>query len=134
MNDKEVTIILCVLFVIQYSLDVFQNECISRLKGKKLLGLSNLAIHHIISIFANFGWLYNNKKILISNLILILSILLGWMTNDNKCFISDEFNKLCGYEHYELFHDLFYYFDIKILHPPYYIFLLFILLYKINKN
>jgi hypothetical protein len=134
MNDRDVTIILCILFIIQYSLDVFQNECISRLKDKKVLGLSNLALHHIISIFANFGWLYNNKKILIGNLILILIILLGWVTNKNKCFITEEFNKLCAYENYEFFHDFFYYFNIKILHPPYYIFLIFILLYKINKN
>ena len=65
MNDKEVTIILIILFIIQYSLDISQNECLTRLKDKKFVGFSNLAIHHLISIFANFGWLYQNKKILI---------------------------------------------------------------------
>jgi hypothetical protein len=134
MNDKDATIILIVLFIIQYSLDISQNECLTRLKDKKWIGLSNLAIHHFISIFANFGWLYQNKKILIGNLILILVILLGWITNKDRCFITEEFNKLCGYKHYEFFHDFFYYLNIKLLHPPYYLFVLSMLLFKINKE
>jgi hypothetical protein len=132
MNDKDITILLIVLFIVQFSIDLSTNECILRLKGKDLeKGLSNLFLHHLISIFANFGWLYKNKKILLLNIILILSIFIGWFINKG-CFITQNFNVLCDYKHYEMFHDFFYYLNLKTIHPFYYFVVLIIMLNKIN--
>lgn len=133
MKDRDVTVLLIVLFILQFSIDFSTNECLSLLKGKDLeKGLSNLFFHHLISTFANFGWLYQNKKLLIFNIILILSIFIGWFINKGKCFLTKDFNNLCVYQHYEMFHDFFYYLNLKMIHSFYYLIILIILLYKIN--
>ncbi len=132
MNDKEVTVLLIVIFILQLSIDISTNECLSRLKGKELQsGLINLSFHHFISVFANFGWLYTNKKILITNLILVLTILIGWLICKG-CLLTKHFNNLCGYKHYEMFHDLFYYLNLKQVHVFYYITVIIIILNKIK--
>ena len=54
----------------------------------------NLLIHHIISVFILFGWLSNNKYILILYVIVCMSTGIGWAVF-KSCLLTDLNNYIC---------------------------------------
>jgi hypothetical protein len=130
--EKDKIIIVSVLFLVQFGLDLLTNKCVQKNFDLKLVSI--LFIHHLISTFSNFGWIFNDKKILTLYLLFPLGTLVHWLTNKNKCILTDSFNKICGYRHYEYFHDLFYFLNIKKIHPLYYIVVFLIALSKLCKK
>ena len=51
-------------------------------------------IHYIISLFIVFGFLFNNINMLKIHLIFNIIVILHWLTNNNKCFLSElEYNE-----------------------------------------
>ena len=132
---KRLIILIC-FFLFQFILDLSTNECYLRLnKDKKEKAFEILFIHHLFSIFANFGWILSDNKIFLSFYLLFpISTLIYWGVNNNKCDLTVEFNKLCGYTHYEYFHDIFYFTKTKLLHPAYYVLISLYVLGKIIKK
>ena len=46
-------------------------------------------IHYLITIFILFGWAHDNKKLLLIHMIFICGVLIHWITNNNRCFLSE---------------------------------------------
>ena len=72
-----------------------------------------LFIHHIINIFAQFGFLCNDKTLLTLYAVAPLLTMLHWQTNENKCFLTEYVNNTCGYNMY--FRDIWYLLGVKDL-------------------
>jgi hypothetical protein len=72
-----------------------------------------LLIHHIVNIFAQFGFLSNDKTLLSLYVVAPLLTMIHWKTNDNKCFLTELVNESCGYEMY--FRDIWFLLGVKDL-------------------
>lgn len=66
-----------------------------------------LYLHHFVNIFANFGWLSNNRYVLYIYLASPLIVALHWFTNDNKCVLTQLHNRLCHQHEDKMFDDIF---------------------------
>jgi hypothetical protein len=132
-TDVKKLYLLVLLFFIQLTLDINTNECFKRTNSLKLRTtiLSNLTIHHAISVFTNFGWIFNDKRILRIYILFPVLVIVHWFTNDDKCFLTQQLNKICDYTHYEYFHDFTYFLNIKSILPFYKVFIIAINLYKL---
>ena len=97
-------IVLVIASIISYLIDT-NKECAD--KSHKLYANAVLFFHHFINIFANFGWLSNNKAILIFYLLTPIIVLIHWTTNNNKCMLTQLHNKLCNRNDSKEFNDLF---------------------------
>ena len=96
-----------------------------------------MLIHHIINVFAQFGWLSNNKYVLYFYLIVPVIVLLHWKTNDNKCIMTEYVNDQCNIEKGTYFRDFLFLTGVKKLknydmgHKVYLIVAWFIALVKV---
>ena len=91
-----------------------------------------LFIHHIISAFLQFGWLSNNKQILIFYLIAIIITFCGLIIF-KKCILTIIVNNLCNIKVSDRFRDIFYYLKIPIFYTILFrFFISLFVLYKIN--
>jgi hypothetical protein len=88
------------LFFLQYILDRFTTKC-DTIKGEIYL-----FIHHIMSVYILFGGFLFNP---IYHLIFLIIILLHWITNNNKCLLTELTNKYCGLNKNRKFKDFLYY-------------------------
>ena len=135
MKDFNKFVILIYLYIFELSLDLVTNKCYQKLENKDKYKFNIiLLLHHVISVFAQFGWIFNNKKILILYIIQNSIILLHWMTNKGKCFITVIINKLCKQDYqnkYISFDDLPKKLGIKFLSPLLIIGGIFIAIYKL---
>ena len=106
-NHKLFCILIIISFII-FLTDINKestSECIKKTSKKKKL-IILLFLHQILVIFGNFGWLFNNKIMLILYLIIPLVVTLHWATNNNRCYLTLLENKICGYNQY-YFDDVF---------------------------
>jgi uncharacterized protein (UPF0333 family) len=85
-------------------------ECKNRLTTHYVLFL-----HHIVNVFAQFGWLSNNKYILYTYLLTPIIVMLHWKTNNNECIITEYVNDQCNIKKSTYFRDLWYLLGIKKL-------------------
>ena len=76
---------------------------------------STLLAHHIINVFAQFGWMSNNKYILYLYLTTPLIVLLHWKTNNNKCALTEYVNNQCNIKSGEYFRDMWFLIGVKKL-------------------
>jgi hypothetical protein len=98
-----------------------------------------LFIHHLIAIFLYFGWLFSSPYILGWYIIFVLGVMLHWITNKQKCILTQVLNRVCEYSDAEPFHDIWYFLGLKS--KPYtnlllvcYLFIgIIIAFYKISK-
>jgi hypothetical protein len=58
-----------------------------------------LLLHHVVNIFAQFGFLCTDKNLLLIYLFTPILVMLHWKTNKNKCILTQMVNKQCGYKH-----------------------------------
>lgn len=97
---------------------------------------AKLLLHHIIVIFIFFGWLSNNKYMLIIHLFLPLILMMHWNTNNNRCAMTETVNNMCGLDKDEYIRDFIYLIGLKkskYYDPFYKIFLLFTFIYVMYK-
>lgn len=66
-----------------------------------------LVLHHILNIFANFGWMLNDKRLLMLYIISPIFMLIYWKLNNNKCDLTVYANKICGWSEDTYFNDFF---------------------------
>tara|TARA_Y100000992_G_C21193301_1_gene456690 strand:+ start:549 stop:941 length:393 start_codon:yes stop_codon:yes gene_type:complete len=109
-NNKLVFFIL--LALISFSLDKYLNECSDE---KVLINIMHF-LHHTGAGYLYFGSLFFGNYEL--HLFIIFLVSIGWITNDNRCIISDIYNKSCGYDLETPLRDITYYtrknFDISV--------------------
>lgn len=70
-----------------------------------------LLLHHIVNIYAQFGFLSQDKILLKLYLITPLFVVIHWKTNNNNCILTELVNKECGYNMY--FRDIWYFLGLK---------------------
>lgn len=109
MNIYELFLIAIISFV----LDIKTNDCIIQERYTSNKIYLNLLIHHCLHIFANFGWLLNNKKLLYLYVFSPIVCFIHWGTNNNKCTVTQQANKICGINDDEPFHDIYYLLGLK---------------------
>lgn len=115
MKNKNI-IILLVFFFIQYSYDRVTSKCETN------IGDILLFIHHLISAYVYLGFLFDP----LYHLIFITIIIIHWLTNNNRCFISPLTNKYCGNPDDYRFRDILYFTNISTLFPNVLYLILFI--------
>ena len=104
---------IIIVGVIFYIIDIFTKKgnymnCRNTVKTNSVL-----LIHHIINIFAQFGWMCDNKYILYVYLFTPLIVLLHWKTNDNKCVLTHYVNENCDIDQKVYFRDIWWFLGIK---------------------
>lgn len=99
-----ITLSLTVFFIDIYTKHTY--ECIKKSSQKNTI-IIVLLIHQFLHIFANFGWLFNNKFILFIYLLTPSIVLIHWFTNDNKCYLTQKVNKICNFNENVPFNDIF---------------------------
>jgi len=66
-----------------------------------------LIFHHVINIFANFGYLLSNRYLLYIYIFAPFIMFTYWWFNDDKCDVTVWANNICGWEDKKYFNDLF---------------------------
>jgi len=90
--------ILFILSLIQYRMDIHMHPC------NHIWGNVILYIHHIFGIYIYFGGFLLNP---LYHFIIILLTMMHWISNDNKCFLTEIVNDICypEYSEYKQFND-----------------------------
>ena len=113
--------IYILLFLIQYLNDIFTNKICNSLKGDLFL-----LFHHLVSIYILFGGLLFNKYL---HGLFIIIVLIHWLTNNNKCELTQITNRYCGYQENKPFYDIIYTLSIEKIIENFHWYLLLLLLF-----
>ena len=95
-----------------------------------------LLVHHIIIMFIFFGWLSNNKYLLVLYTFIPFVLIIHWKINNNRCVMTEDINSMCGLDKDEYVRDFLYLIGFKkskYYDPFYKTFLLFTFVYVIYK-
>ena len=119
-KNKNNNYILYFLFVLIFIMDLFVGfgskrtmHCLRKADSiKKTKILSTLIFHHIISVFAHYGWLLPNKPLLILFIFSCLFAISNWQYTGGYCQITKYANELCGDEE-PYFHDILWKIGVK---------------------
>ena len=111
----EVLILIFIsLIFVAIDLNNYSGKCMVNLdKPKKTEAFIIIITHHFIATLANFGWLCSSKIILILFCVSIVSVLIHWMVNGNKCLATQKLNKLCDFPDSHYFPEFFYIIGLK---------------------
>lgn len=111
------------LTLVSFLIDVFTNPCFNRslfpssnmdnLSLRAFGMLEFLYLHHLLAVILYFGWLSPSRIFLGFYILLVIGIIVHWMTNDQKCILTEIINRYCDYDDNERFHDLFYILNLK---------------------
>ena len=74
-----------------------------------------LLTHHIINVFSQFGFLCNDKYLLIAYIFAPIIVIGHWLTNNNKCVLTEMVNDKCGIDSGTNFRDMWFLMGIKKL-------------------
>jgi hypothetical protein len=134
---KNTILIIIFLGIFSYLIDIltaskdYYQKCINN----KLFHIE-LLLHHIIVIFIFFGWLSNNKYILLIYLFIPIILISHWKMNNNRCKITEDVNNLCDLDKDEYIRDFLYIVGLKktkYYDSFYKFFLIFTFIYVIYK-
>jgi len=132
-------IIFILLGILSYLIDIYSSplayysKCINNLQFRL-----KLLLHHIIVMFIFFGWLSNNKYILILYSLIPPILLIHWKLNNNRCIMTQTVNNMCNLDKDEYIRDFLYLIGLKKtsyydpLYKGFLVFSFFFVLYKLN--
>ena len=107
-TSDDVFVALIVVSIFLDLKDKKTNECIKKLSTREQAKLVAILIfHHIINIFANFGYLLSNKILLTLYIFAPVLMISYWKLNGDKCDVTLWANKICGWNGDKYFNDLF---------------------------
>jgi len=92
---KKDLLLLILLGICAYLLDIKTSNNLYK-NCNNLSTQSFLLFHHFIYMYSLFGWLSNNIYILLINIIIIISMLLHWYTNNNICNWTEQIKQKCN--------------------------------------
>lgn len=96
---------------LSFLIDIYDNPCFYQ---QRSLGLYLFLFgHHFLALFLYFGWLSSSPTILLLYCFTVFIIILHWITNDQKCVLTQVVNYYCNLPDREGFHDIFYYIGFK---------------------
>ena len=123
MNFNTKLLSYFILVLLSFSIERLYIKC----KNPSLYTVSVSFFHHMFAAYLYFGTFI--FKFHLFNIFILLLTILGWVFNNNRCFLSVYYNKICGLDNKEQFHDLVNYVNkylqIKNLH--YYIAIMIII-------
>jgi len=93
-HDSKIFLLSIPIFIslsLYYILDVY-NTCIKE-KTYKIIFL--IFAHVLISVFSYTGIFYQNKLITILYLYFLIGIVMHWITNYGKCYLTQYKNNIC---------------------------------------
>jgi len=99
------------IFLLSVIIDVFTR--IKFCKNVNIKSISLILTHRFFYIFMYFGWIFNNKIILIFYILTLIFINVYWYLNQNICDITQIENDICEYEKYKNFDYLYMLFEPK---------------------
>lgn len=102
---------ILILSFVFFVFDVETNICFQTNKNLSLYLF--LYFHHVLALFLYIGWLSASKTILLFYVFLVLLIIVHWITNDQKCILTQIVNYYCELPDAEGFHDVFYLIGMK---------------------
>lgn len=107
------------LTLVSFMIDVFTNPCFHKTFDFSSTPISSfgmlefLYLHHLLAVILYFGWLSPSRVFLGFYILLVIIIIFHWMTNHQKCILTQIINRYCDYDDNERFHDLFYILNLK---------------------
>ena len=118
-------LIFSLIIILQYLTDRCYSKC-DTYKGEILL-----LVHHIVSVYIYIGWYLFNPKY---HLVFIIMVLLHWITNNNRCELTTQTNKYCGYDKDKKFNDISNRLNLeKIIPNIHYYYLFFMIVYDLKQ-
>jgi hypothetical protein len=96
MNDIQLTIFIIIISIIITNIDISTDykECYKKNANVYII----LFFHTLLCIFSYIGCFYNNKTILKIYLLCYIILPIHWLTNNNRCVITEYVNKICGFD------------------------------------
>ena len=121
-SDKNIAIVLSIMSIVGFFYDVLISDvktCLNQTKStkNKILILLITFFHHFLATFGLFGWMFNNKKLLIFYISVIVVTVVQWKFNKGHCIITRSVAKLSGNDNYKRFNDLYRIIGLKKLIP-----------------
>ncbi len=105
---KYITIMLIVfifIVLLEILLDFTSEKTLACIKEHPYV-IYILIIHHIGNCFLLYAWLFSNKYILSLHVLTVLGTTIYWYFNNNRCDITVDVNKICGWHKDKPFRDL----------------------------
>ena len=106
LYSKYSTYLFFIILIISTVADIIDKKTYSCLKETTFDVFFVIVLHHILNIFANFGFLLNNKILLYIYISIPVFISLYWFYF-GYCHLSVYVNKECGWKSDLLFNDIF---------------------------
>jgi hypothetical protein len=91
---KVIILILLVLISIIIDVNTTYKNCI---EDKFYDIFPIIFIHRVVCIFMYFGWIFNDKNVLIIYIVFMVGILIHWYTNKWKCFLTEQESEICNF-------------------------------------
>jgi len=111
-HDKNVAFVLFILAVCCFIYDVFVSDvktCLNQTQSlhNKVLVILITFVHHLLAMFGLFGWMFNNKKLVLAYVIIVIVTMVQWNLNNGHCVITDLVANISGNKDYVRFNDLY---------------------------
>lgn len=98
-------IIFIIIVLLEIILDFITEPTASCIKEHHY-AIYILITHHIGNCFLLYAWLFSNKYILFLHVVTVLVTIIYWYFNNNRCDITVDVNKICGWHKDKPFRDL----------------------------
>lgn len=108
MHTDTIFVLIIIVSIYLDLKDKQTQKCMSQITKQqkaKLVGI--LVLHHILNIFANFGYLLSNRYLLSLYVFAPFAMIAYWGMNGDRCDITVWANDICGWEGDKYFNDLF---------------------------
>lgn len=111
-TDTNIAIILSIVAIATFLYDVIVSDvhdCLENVTDKKnyiLIVLITL-FHHFLSVFGLFGWLFNNKKLLLLYIFLVVATVIQWKILHGQCMVTKSVAILSDNPDYKRFNDVY---------------------------
>lgn len=112
VDSYSIALFLLFISLVSLILDL-QDENTSKCVDSHHEILYVLVIHHIFDTFLYFGWLFNEKIILLIYILTVIFIMIYWILNANRCDMTLYVDKICGWNNDVMFNDFFARFGLK---------------------
>jgi hypothetical protein len=111
-SNSSFWILIFLFSLLSFILDISTNECFKNYK--RSIGLYMfLFFHHFLAVFLYIGWISNSKFVLFFYCLFVTAVVLHWITNEQKCVLTQIINYYCNLPDEEVFYDIFYFIGMK---------------------
>ena len=115
--DKKIFIILSIIAISTFFYDTLYSDVAVCLKNTedhlKYPVIIITFIHHFISVFGLFGWLFNNKILLFLYISFVIITVVQWKLTGGECLVTKSIAILSDTPEYKRFNDVYKILNIK---------------------